>query len=63
MENTSPRILLKIRLYDDHVCHVCSGTKEVDISADPDDEDLVPCPECQKSYYDEFDTSDEIREQ
>jgi hypothetical protein len=63
MENTIPRILPKIRLYDNHVCHVCSGTKEVDISADIDEEELVPCPECQSSFYEEGDTSDSMREQ
>lgn len=63
MENTTTRTLFDIRSYDDHVCYMCSGTKEVDISADIDDEDLAPCPECQSSYYAEFDDSDAVREQ
>lgn len=63
MENTVPRTFPKIRLYENHVCHVCSGTMEVDISAEVDDEELVPCPECQSAFYEEYDTSDDMREQ
>lgn len=33
-------------------CDMCDGHGEINISGQPDEDKLVPCPECQSSYYD-----------